>query len=202
MIKIILDKYRQLTIGFLQVRPSKHFRDQPKSSIRKVSSLIKLETLSKKKPPNRHSPERSQTQPKYLSILSIDKYLSILSIDKYLSISSYTSWELSLISIYRTYTIIKNSTDIAKAATTMSVFYFGFKKIQKEQIFIHRCQRTPNLGSFISYRISAVFFGLRIWQKSYSTTSKVISKNSFSKKLFHYGGRQTVGIFVDSIINF
>ena len=135
MIKIILDKYRQLTIGFLQVRPSKHFRDQPKSSIRKVSSLIKLETLSKKKPPNRHSPERSQTQPKYLSILSIDKYLSILSIDKYLSISSYTSWELSLISIYRTYTIIKNLTDIAKAVTTMSVFYFGFKKNIKRTNF-------------------------------------------------------------------
>ena len=126
MIKIILDKYRQLTIGFLQVRPSKHFRDQPKSSIRKVSSLIKLETLSKKKPPNRHSPERSQTQPKYLSILSIDKYLSI---------SSYTSWELSLISIYRTYTIIKNSTDVAKAVTTMSVFYFGFKKNIKRTNF-------------------------------------------------------------------
>ena len=126
MIKIILDKYRQLTIGFLQVRPSKHFRDQPKSSIRKVSSLIKLETLSKKKPPNRHSPERSQTQPKYLSILSIDKYLSI---------SSYTSWELSLISIYRTYTIIKNLTDIAKAVTTMSVFYFGFKKNIKRTNF-------------------------------------------------------------------
>ena len=126
MIKIILDKYRQLTIGFLQVRPSKHFRDQPKSSIRKVSSLIKLETLSKKKPPNRHSPERSQTQPKYLSILSIDKYLSI---------SSYTSWELSLISIYRTYTIIKNSTDVAKAVTTMSVFYFGFKKNIKGRNF-------------------------------------------------------------------
>ena len=126
MIKIILDKYRQLTIGFLQVRPSKHFRDQPKSSIRRVSSLIKLETLSKKKPPNRHSPERSQTQPKYLSILSIDKYLSI---------SSYTSWELSLISIYRTYTIIKNLTDIAKAVTTMSVFYFGFKKNIKRTNF-------------------------------------------------------------------
>ena len=126
MIKIILDKYRQLTIGFLQVRPSKHFRDQPKSSIRKVSSLIKLETLSKKKPPKRHSPERSQTQPKYLSILSIDKYLSI---------SSYTSWELSLISIYRTYTIIKNLTDIAKAVTTMSVFYFGFKKNIKRTNF-------------------------------------------------------------------
>ena len=126
MIKIILDKYRQLTIGFLQVRPSKHFRDQPKSSIRKVSSLIKLETLSKKKPPNRHSPERSQTQPKYLSILSIDKYLSI---------SSYTSWELSLISIYRTYTIIKNLTDIAKAVTTMSVFYFGFQKNIKRTNF-------------------------------------------------------------------
>ena len=126
MIKIILDKYRQLTIGFLQVRPSKHFRDQPKSSIRKVSSLIKLETLSKKKPPNRHSPERSQTQPKYLSILSIDKYLSI---------SLYTSWELSLISIYRTYTIIKNLTDIAKAVTTMSVFYFGFKKNIKRTNF-------------------------------------------------------------------
>ena len=126
MIKIILDKYRQLTIGFLQVRPSKHFRDQPKSSIRKVSSLIKLETLSKKKPPNRHSPERSQTQPKYLSILSIDKYLSI---------SLYTSWELSLISIYGTYTIIKNLTDIAKAVTTMSVFYFGFKKNIKRTNF-------------------------------------------------------------------
>ena len=126
MIKIILDKYRQLTIGFLQVRPSKHFRDQPKSSIRKVSSLIKLETLSKKKPPNRHSPERSQTQPKYSSILSIDKYLSI---------SSYTSWELSLISIYRTYTIIKNSTDIAKAVTAMSAFYFGFKKNIKRRNF-------------------------------------------------------------------
>ena len=128
MIKIILDKYRQLTIAFLQLRPSKHFRDQPKSSIRKVSSLIKLETLSKKKPPNRHSPERSQTQPKYLSILSIDKYLSI---------SSYTSWELSLISIYRTYTIIKNSTDIAKAVTTMSAFYFGFKKKYKKKKFLY-----------------------------------------------------------------
>ena len=193
MIKIILDKYRQLTIGFLQVRPSKHFRDQPKSSIRKVSSLIKLETLSKKKPPNRHSPERSQTQPKYLSILSIDKYLSI---------SSYTSWELSLISIYRTYTIIKNSTDVAKAVTTMSVFYFGFKKNIKRRNFYTSLLAYSKLGSFISYRISAVFFGLRIWQKSYSTTSKVISKNSFSKKFFHYGGRQTVGIFVDSIINF
>ena len=52
----------QLTRGFLDARISKNFRDQPKSSLYKVSSQIMLRTLSKKKLYKRHSRERSQTQ--------------------------------------------------------------------------------------------------------------------------------------------
>ena len=71
-------------------------------------SQIKLEALSKEKPHNRHSPERSRIQSGYLSIVK------------------YTSWQVILISVYKTYTINKNPTDIAGAVTTMPVFYFGF----------------------------------------------------------------------------
>ena len=48
MIKIILHKYRQLTKSFLKARLSNHFRGHLKSSLRKVSSQLKLETLHKK----------------------------------------------------------------------------------------------------------------------------------------------------------
>ena len=86
-----------------------NFRNHTKSSVRKVSSPIKLETLSKDKPHNRHSFEKSQTQPEHLSI------------------DQYSSWQLPLISIYKTYPINKNSTDIAGEITTTPAFYFGFE---------------------------------------------------------------------------
>ena len=41
----------------------KRFRSHPKSSLRKVSSQMKLETLFKKKPLNRHSPYRLISTP-------------------------------------------------------------------------------------------------------------------------------------------
>ena len=72
-------------------------------------SQIKLEALSKEKPHNRHSPERSRIQSGYLSIVK------------------YTSRQLLLISVYKTYTINKNSIDIAGAVATMPVFYSGFE---------------------------------------------------------------------------
>ena len=56
---------------------------------------VTFETLSKDKPHNRHSPEKSRTQPEHLSI------------------DQYTSWQLPLISTYKTYHINKNMTDIA-----------------------------------------------------------------------------------------
>ena len=96
---VIQHKYRQMTRGSFQARLSENFGSQPKRNLRKVFSQIKLETSSKEKPRNRHSPERSQTQPEYLSI---DKY---------------TSWQLSLISVYETCTI-KNSTVTAGEVTT------------------------------------------------------------------------------------
>ena len=68
---------------------------------------IKLETLSKEKPGNRHFAERSQTLPEYLSI------------------DTYTSWQLNL--ICKTNTINKNSTDIAGSVIAMPVLYFGFE---------------------------------------------------------------------------
>ena len=68
---------------------------------------IKLETLSKEKPGNRHFPERSQTLPEYLSI------------------DPYTSWQLTL--ICKTNIINKNSTDIAGSVIAMPVLYFGFE---------------------------------------------------------------------------
>ena len=37
------------------------------------------------------------------------------------------SWQLPSISIYKTYPISKNSTDIAGEITAMPVFYFGFE---------------------------------------------------------------------------
>ena len=60
--------------------------------------------LNKEKPHDRHSPERSQIQPEYLSI------------------DTYTSRQLSLISIYKTCIINKNSTNIAGEATVMAAF--------------------------------------------------------------------------------
>ena len=72
-------KYRQLVRRFLEARLSKYFRNHTKNSLRKVSSPIKLETLSKDKPDKRGSLERSQTQPEHLSI------------------DQYNSWELPLI---------------------------------------------------------------------------------------------------------
>ena len=61
------------------------------------------------KPHNSYIPERSRIQSGYLTIVK------------------YTSWELLVISVYKTYTINKNSTDIAVAGTAMPVFYFGFE---------------------------------------------------------------------------
>ena len=52
--------------------------------------------------------------------------------------------------------------------------------------------KNSKVGQLWSYCISAVFFGFRIWQKSYSTTSKVILKESFCKNFFHYGSWKTV----------
>ena len=68
-----------------------------------------MEALSKDKPHNRHPLERSQAQPEHLSI------------------DQYSSWELPLISIHKTYPINKNLTDTAGETTTMSAFYFGFE---------------------------------------------------------------------------
>ena len=66
---------------------------------------MKLGTLSKEKPHNRNSPERSRTQPEYLSI------------------NKCTSWYLPLIiSIYEICTISRYSKDNAGAATTMPGF--------------------------------------------------------------------------------
>ena len=86
----------------------KRFRNHLKSSLRKVSSQMNLETLSKEKPLNRHSPEGSRIQSGYLSI---DKY---------------TAWQLPLISVYKTYFNDKNPTSIAGAITAIPVIYFGF----------------------------------------------------------------------------
>ena len=82
MIKIILHKYRQLTKSFLKARLSNHFRGHLKSSLRKVSSQLKLETLHKK-PYNRNSAKNTRTQS---GSLSIDKY---------------TSWQFPLISVIK-----------------------------------------------------------------------------------------------------
>ena len=49
-----------------------------KSSLCEVSSPIKLETLSKDKPHNRHSPERYRTQPEHLSI---DQYTLAIALN-------------------------------------------------------------------------------------------------------------------------
>ena len=68
-----------------------------------------MDTLSNEKPHTRHSPERSQIQPGYLSI------------------DEYTSWQFPLILVYKTYTINKNSTNIARAVITIPAFYFGFE---------------------------------------------------------------------------
>ena len=104
---VIKHKYRQLTRAFFLDRLSK--QESPRKQPTQGSSSIKLETLTKENPNHRHSPERSRTQLEYLSI---DKY---------------TPWQLLLISIYKIYTINKNSTDIAEAVTAMSHFYFGFE---------------------------------------------------------------------------
>ena len=58
---------------------------------------------------SRYSPDRSQVQPGFLSI---DKY---------------TSWQFPLISVYKTYTINKNSANIAEAVTTIPAFCFAFE---------------------------------------------------------------------------
>ena len=58
---------------------------------------------------SRHSPKRSQVHPGYLSI---DKY---------------TSWQFPLILVFKTYTINKNSANIAGAVTTMPGFYFALE---------------------------------------------------------------------------
>ena len=58
---------------------------------------------------SRHSPERSQIQPGYLSI---DKY---------------KSWQFPLILVYKIYTINKYSANIAGAVTTIPAFYLGFE---------------------------------------------------------------------------
>ena len=68
MVIVIQQKYSQLTIETFY---------RPESTQKAVQARfdypIKLGTLSKGKPHNRHSPERSQTQPEYLSI---DKCIS------------------------------------------------------------------------------------------------------------------------------
>ena len=71
------------------------FQKSPKASRRKVFFPIKLDGLSEEKPDKRHYPERSRIS---LGYLSIDRY---------------TSLQLLLILVYKTYTINKNSTDNA-----------------------------------------------------------------------------------------
>ena len=58
---------------------------------------------------SRYSPDRSQVQPGFLSI---DKY---------------TSWQFPLISVYKIYTINKNSANIAGAVTTIPAFCYAFE---------------------------------------------------------------------------
>ena len=60
---------------------------------------------------SRYSPERSQRQPGYLSI------------------NKYTSWQFTLILVYQTCTINKNSANIAGAVTTIPAFYFAFEYV-------------------------------------------------------------------------
>ena len=129
-----------------------------------------------------HSPERSRIQSRYLSICK------------------NTSWQLLLISVCKTYTINKNSTDSHYNASflrriwinlTMANFYtflVAYSKVGQLYKLSYQCRN----------------FGFRIWQKSYSTISKVILE-SFCKNFFHYRSRKTVEIFDDrpkSIINF
>ena len=83
MIKIILHKYRQLTKSFLKARLSKHFRGHLKSSLRKVSSQLKLETLYTKKPYNRNSAKNTRTRSGFLPI------------------NKETFWQLPLISVIK-----------------------------------------------------------------------------------------------------
>ena len=72
---------------------------------------------------SRHSPERSQIQPGYLSI---DKY---------------TSWQFPLILVYKTYTINKNSADIAGAVIAIPRCY--------EDIYVNSFfPRTARLRNF------------------------------------------------------
>ena len=44
-----------------------------------------------------------------------------------ISADKYNSWQLSLISVYKTYTINKNFTGTAGAITTMTAFYLRFE---------------------------------------------------------------------------
>ena len=93
----------------------------------------------------------------------------------YLSIDKYTSWQFPLILVYKTYTINK----IRQILQGQSVQF---------QFFISHLNKS-NDGKCLC-------LGFRILQKSFSTISKVILKDSFCKN-FHYGSRETVKIFVE-----
>ena len=86
----------------------KHFRKHPGAVDARFLS-DKVGALSIEKLHNRYSPGRSRIQSRYLSIVK------------------YASWQLLLISVYKTYTNNKNSTNITGAVTAMLVLYFGLQ---------------------------------------------------------------------------
>ena len=124
--------------GVLFDNTSRHFRDQSRSSLRKVSSHIKMEALSKDKPHKTYSPERPQKQPEHLSF---DKQ---------------NFWKFALVLVYKTYTINKNLTDIGTEVTTIPVFcQIGI--ILTRKILIHSCLNTLNLVIFMNYHPCCIF---------------------------------------------
>ena len=82
------------------------------------------------------------------------------------------------------------------AIPTMPVFLLDWNNSSNDKLLskVGQLYRLP-------YQCCIFLFGFRIWQKSYSSTSRVILKDSFYKIFFHYGSRKIFVEFTHQFLN-
>ena len=134
--------------------PISYCWDDPESSLYKVFSPIKLDSLSKEKPHSRHFIDRSQTQSESLSI---DKY---------------TFSQFHLFSIEKTHTINKS----CRGSYCNINFLFWIWIDLRMTKFYTSLVAYPKVGKLYKLPHQCGLFPFRIWQKSYSAFSKVVLK--------------------------
>lgn len=105
----------------------------------------------------------------------------------------------SQFSVYKTCTINKKFGRYCRSCHYLASSLFRIWVNQTMKNFYNLMVAYSKLGSYINYRITVLFISFRIWQKSYSTTSKVMLKDAFYWYFSHYWSQKTVKRFVELI---